>query len=60
MNVTSYTLQGYPIHFVLTCCIHYAKKSLELNLKTFLKPSDVKTCLEKALESFQQVYLNFI
>jgi len=39
---------------------HYAKKSLELNLKTFLKPSDVKTCLEKALESFQQVYLNFI
>jgi len=27
--------------------MHYAKKSLELNLKTFLKPSDVKTCLEK-------------
>jgi len=33
---------------------HYAKKLLELNLKTFLKPSDVKTCLEKHWKVFSR------
>jgi len=54
------TCNGVKYVYFDACSFHYAKKSLKLNLKTFLKPSDVKTCLEKALESFQQVYLNFI
>jgi len=56
MDSAMVTLSMFVLPFDLW---HYAKKLLELNHKVFLKPSDIKTCFEKPLESFQQVYLNF-